>query len=75
MISTSEHIEHFRHKGFISLAGSFCAEEVAVLRQAAPVGFGPRVRSEIWRQKSGVPRTAFACHPDNAMDDGVPVTG
>ena len=61
---TPEQLEHFRTEGYIFIPEAFTPEEVEVLREAAADVFAPE-RPEIWREKSGVPRTAFACHTYN----------
>ena len=58
---TAEQIHAFDEQGFIFLPGCFREEETALLREEAD-----RVlkldRQEVWREKTGAPRTAFAAH-------------
>lgn len=64
MLLTPEQLEHFQKEGFIFLPDVFSAEEVAVLRTEAESLYRTD-RKEIWREKSGAPRTAFAAHTFN----------
>jgi ectoine hydroxylase len=59
-----EQLEHFRTEGYLFLPELFTAEEVAVLRAEADAIYHQH-RPEIWREKSGAPRTAFAAHTYN----------
>lgn len=61
---TQEQLAHFHREGYIFIPEAFGAEEVTALKQAAREVFEPQ-RQEIWREKSGAPRTAFACHTYN----------
>ena len=61
---SEEQLQTFRTEGYIYIPEAFNAEEVAVLREAAQLVFATD-RKEIWREKSGAPRTAFACHTYN----------
>ena len=58
---TPEQIRTFDEQGFIFFPNCFREEEVSLLRDEAE-----RIlkldRQEIWREKSGAPRTAFAAH-------------
>mgnify|MGYP002721876943 FL=1 len=65
---TPEQLEQFRTEGYIFIPEAFSPEEVDLLREAAVDVFEPE-RPEIWREKSGVPRTAFACHTYNKVCD------
>ena len=58
---TDAQIEHFHREGFLFLPETFTPEEVAVLREAAD-GIYTHDRPEVWRERSGAPRTAFAAH-------------
>src|SRR6201985_850610 len=58
---TSEQIEHFNREGCLFLPELFSQEEVAFLAQEA-VNIYDADRPEVWREKSGAPRTAFAAH-------------
>ena len=57
-------LHQFEQDGWLFLPNLFSDEEVAVLRQEAE-GIYAANRPEIWREKSGVPRTAFAAHTYN----------
>ncbi|AHG62202.1 phytanoyl-CoA dioxygenase family protein [Advenella mimigardefordensis] len=61
---TEEQLKTFDELGYLYLPGCFNAEEVARLKAAAQDVFSEQ-REEIWREKNGVPRTAFACHKYN----------
>jgi ectoine hydroxylase len=57
-------VRQFNNEGWLFLPDLFSAEEVAVLRSEAEAIFH-QPRQEIWREKSGAPRTAFAAHTYN----------
>lgn len=59
-----QQLEQFDREGFIYIPEAFSPSEVNLLRAAAEDVFAIE-RQEIWREKSGVPRTAFACHTYN----------
>lgn len=61
-----EQIDRFRRDGFLFMPDMFTAEEIGVLRRRADAIF-KLDREEVWREKSGVARTAFAAH---TYDDG-----
>ena len=61
---TQEQIDEFNRQGYLFLPEAFSPEEVEVLREAA-AGIFDEDRKEIWREKDGTPRTAFACHTYN----------
>jgi ectoine hydroxylase len=61
---TSQQLKDFEEQGYIVLPNCFSEEEVAVLRTEAEEIFKQN-REEIWREKSGAPRTAFAAHTYN----------
>jgi ectoine hydroxylase len=61
---TSQQIAQFEEQGFLSLPGCFSDEEMAVLRSEAEKIYVTD-RQEVWREKSGAPRTAFAAHTYN----------
>ncbi|MDA8052432.1 MAG: phytanoyl-CoA dioxygenase family protein [Rhodospirillales bacterium] len=54
----------FERDGFLFFPDVFTAAEVALLAEEAGRIF-ERDRKEIWREKSGAPRTAFAAHTYN----------
>ena len=59
-LSTAQ-VAQWETEGYCLLPQAFTAEECALLRAE-----GERVcaleREEVWRESSGAPRTAFACH-------------
>ncbi|MBV8564672.1 MAG: phytanoyl-CoA dioxygenase family protein [Methylobacteriaceae bacterium] len=57
-------LEAFDKDGYLFLPECFSAEEVACLRAEAAVILNTQ-RKEVWREKSGAPRTAFAAHTYN----------
>ena len=58
---THEDIVRFDEQGYLFWPSLFSAEEVAVLRRAADEVYAMD-RKEVWRESSGVARTAFAAH-------------
>jgi ectoine hydroxylase len=58
---TEQQIRHFHDEGYLFLPDTFTAEECAFLRNEA-AGIYRHERPEVWREKSGAPRTAFAAH-------------
>jgi ectoine hydroxylase len=58
---TDEQVAQFHTEGWLFLPGTFSPDEVAVLRDEAE-GIYRHDRPEVWREKSGTPRTAFAAH-------------
>ena len=58
---TNEEISRFEEEGYLFFPGQFSAEEAAVLRHAANEVYAMD-REEVWRESSGVARTAFAAH-------------
>ena len=61
---SDDQVRQFREEGWLFLPETFSAEEVAVLRDEAEAIYAAN-RPEIWREKSGAPRTAFAAHTYN----------
>jgi len=59
-----QQISQFREEGWLFLPEAFGPEEVATLRQEAEAIYREQ-RPEVWREKSGAPRTAFAAHTFN----------
>jgi ectoine hydroxylase len=57
-------IERFEREGWLFLPLCFREEEVAILRAQAEEIYALE-RPQIWREKSGAPRTAFAAHTYN----------
>jgi ectoine hydroxylase len=61
---TSEQLAQFDEQGYLLLPECFSREEAAVLRAAATEVFAMD-REEVWRESTGVARTAFAAHTYN----------
>jgi ectoine hydroxylase len=61
---TPEQLREFEQEGWLFLPGCFSPEEVAALRAEADRIYRSD-RQEVWREKSGAPRTAFAAHTYN----------
>jgi len=61
---TPQQIETFHTEGWLFLPELFSEEEVALLRHEADSIYDGN-RPEVWREKSGAPRTAFAAHTYN----------
>jgi ectoine hydroxylase len=61
---TEQQIETFHTEGWLFLPELFNAEEVELLRREAVSIYGEQ-RPEVWREKNGAPRTAFAAHTYN----------
>ena len=62
---TEAQVKQFNDDGWLLLPDLFTLEEVAVLRAEAEEIYKVD-RPEVWREKSGAPRTAFAAHQYNA---------
>src|SRR5499433_3355541 len=58
---TAKEIEQFHTEGWLFLPEVFDAEEVGLLKAEAEAIYRQQ-RPEVWREKSGAPRTAFAAH-------------
>jgi ectoine hydroxylase len=58
---TQQQIDDFNREGWLFLPELFSPEEVALLAHEAK-GIYDTNRPEVWREKSGAPRTAFAAH-------------
>src|SRR4030081_15105 len=58
---TQQQIDDFNREGWLFLPELFSREEVELLAREA-VGIYDAERPEVWREKSGAPRTAFAAH-------------
>src|SRR4249920_2724704 len=58
---TQQQIDDFNREGWLFLPELFSAEEVELLAREAE-GIYDTERPEVWREKSGAPRTAFAAH-------------
>lgn len=61
---TPEQLEQFDREGYLFLPGLFTPEEAALLKQEAEAIY-QLDREEVWREKSGIARTAFAAHKYN----------
>ena len=61
---SAEQLRQFADEGWLFLPGCFAEEEVAVLRDEAESIYATQ-RQEVWREKTGAPRTAFAAHTYN----------
>src|ERR1700744_3412900 len=58
---TQQQIDHFNREGWLFLPELFSHEETDFLAREA-VNIYDANRPEVWREKSGAPRTAFAAH-------------
>jgi ectoine hydroxylase len=61
---TDAQLKEFDETGYLFLPDCFSDAEVAVLREEAEKIY-TEDREEVWREKSGAPRTAFAAHTYN----------
>jgi ectoine hydroxylase len=61
---TPQHLQEFDERGYLFLPDCFSEEEIAALRSEADKIYASN-RQEVWREKSGAPRTAFAAHTYN----------
>jgi len=61
---TKPQLRQFVEEGYLFLPGCFAEEEVALLRDQAEAIYATN-RREVWREKTGAPRTAFAAHTYN----------
>ena len=59
-----QQVAQFHTEGYLFFPDVFSPEEVAVLRHEGEEIYGTQ-RQEVWREKSGAPRTAFAAHTYN----------
>ncbi len=58
---SDEQLRQFHEEGYLFIPGMFTTEEVGVLNDAARRIYTLE-REEVWRESSGVARTAFAAH-------------
>ncbi len=58
---TARQLARFEEEGYLFIPSVFSAREVAVLKRAADEVYAMD-REEVWRESSGVARTAFAAH-------------
>lgn len=61
---TPQQLKDFDELGYLFLPECFSADEIALLKQEAAQVLAQQ-RPEIWREKNGAPRTAFAAHTYN----------
>jgi len=61
---SNDQIEAFDREGYIFMEGRFTPAETAVLKAASEEVYASD-REEVWRESSGVARTAFAAHTYN----------
>jgi len=61
---SEQQIESFEQDGYLFFPNAFSSEETGVLKQAALDVYALQ-REEVWREKTGVARTAFAAHTYN----------
>jgi len=61
---TPEQLEQFDRDGYLFLPSLFTPEEAALLKEEAE-NIYRLDREEVWREKSGIARTAFAAHTYN----------
>ena len=64
MTLTPEQLAQFKDEGYLFRPGCFSEDEVAILRDEAEAIYATN-RQEVWREKTGAPRTAFAAHTYN----------
>jgi L-proline 4-hydroxylase len=64
MALTAQHLAQFAEEGWLFLPDCFSEEEVAILCDEAEAIYASD-RQEVWREKTGAPRTAFAAHTYN----------
>src|ERR1700682_3135685 len=61
---TSQQLRQFAEEGYLFLPGCFSEAEVEILRDEAESIYATN-RQEVWREKTGALRTAFAAHTYN----------
>src|SRR6516165_314453 len=61
---TPRQLQEFDERGYLFVPECFSKKEVAALRSEADQIYASN-RQEVWREKSGAPRTAFAAHTYN----------
>ena len=61
---TAEQLETFDREGYLFLPNVFTPQEIGLLRDEARTIYATD-REEVWRESSGVARTAFAAHTYN----------
>jgi ectoine hydroxylase len=60
----AQQLAEFDERGYLFLPDCFSEEEIAALRSEAEKIYATD-RQEVWREKTGAPRTAFAAHTYN----------
>ena len=63
---TPQQLKAFDDQGFVFLPNCFSEEEIALLRIEGEAILNAD-RQEVWREKTGAPRTAFAAHTFNEV--------
>ena len=63
---SAEQLKAFDEQGYVFFPNCFSEEEIALLRTEAD-NILKLDRQEVWREKSGAPRTAFAAHKFNQV--------
>src|SRR3954452_9785622 len=63
---TADQIRQFDEQGYCFFPNCFAEEEIALMRSGADEILNQQ-RPEVWREKSGAPRTAFAAHQYNEV--------
>ena len=61
---SEDQLMSFDRDGYLFLPDCFAEDEMALLRSEAEAIYATD-RREVWREKSGAPRTAFAAHTYN----------
>ena len=61
MLLDQNQIEEFDERGYLFLPECFTPDEAKLLRKEAKAVYALE-RKEVWRESSGVARTAFAAH-------------
>jgi ectoine hydroxylase len=61
---TAQQLAEFDERGYLFLPNCFSEDEIAALRSEAEKIYAGD-RQEVWREKTGAPRTAFAAHTYN----------
>jgi ectoine hydroxylase len=61
---TPDQLTRFDEQGYLFFPGHFSSEEAATLKSAADEVYAMQ-REEVWRESTGVARTAFAAHTYN----------
>jgi ectoine hydroxylase len=56
-----DQLARFDELGYVFIPECFAPKEIEVLRSGASAALASQ-REEVWREKDGTPRTAFACH-------------